>query len=48
LIDAGHYETEQFIVPALAGFLQENLKDEFMGIIESVIITNPIGYFPKI
>ena len=48
LIDAGHYETEQFIVPALAGFLQENLENEFLNITESKIITNPVEYFPKI
>jgi dinuclear metal center YbgI/SA1388 family protein len=48
LIDAGHYETEQFIVPALSGFLQENLFNEFIGISQSKIVTNPIKYFPEI
>jgi dinuclear metal center YbgI/SA1388 family protein len=46
LIDAGHYETEQFIVPALSGFLQSNLSNEFIGITPSGIITNPVKYFP--
>lgn len=48
LIDAGHYETEQFIVPSLSAFLRDNLKNEFIGIIQSGIITNPVKYFPEI
>lgn len=48
LVDAGHYETEKFIVPALSKFLAENLKDEFLGLVQSKIVTNPISHFPII
>ena len=46
LVDPGHYETERFIVPALFKLLQEKLGNEFIGLIESKIETNPISYFP--
>ncbi|OGU59071.1 MAG: Nif3-like dinuclear metal center hexameric protein [Ignavibacteria bacterium GWF2_33_9] len=46
LVDPGHYETEQFIVPALYKLLKEKLANEFIGLVESKISTNPISYFP--
>ncbi len=45
LIDPGHYETEQFIVPALNEFLTNNLENEKIKIFSSQIVTNPVKYF---
>lgn len=48
LIDPGHYETEQFIVPALAKFLKQTFEQETINIIPSQQITNPINYYPNL
>jgi len=46
LIDAGHYETEQFIVPSLSHIIKKDLHHEFNSIIPSKVVTNPIQYYP--
>ena len=45
LIDAGHWETEQFIVPALTEFLKNNINRKKLNIYKSQINTNPIKYY---
>lgn len=46
LVDAGHFETEQFIVPSLTKIIKQNLNNEFNSIIGSKVVTNPVNYFP--
>ncbi|HAW09020.1 MAG TPA: Nif3-like dinuclear metal center hexameric protein [Bacteroidetes bacterium] len=45
LVDAGHWETEQFIAAAITEFLKRNLDINSINIIQSQINTNPIKYF---
>lgn len=45
LVDAGHYETEQFIVPSLSNIIAKDLQHEFNSIIPSKVVTNPIQYY---
>ena len=45
LIDAGHWETEQFIVPALTEFLKNKINFDKLNIIQSKINTNPVRYY---
>lgn len=47
LVDAGHYETEQFIVPALTNIISKDLQHEFNSIMPSKVVTNPIQYYPN-
>ncbi len=46
LVDAGHYETEKFIVPSLTQIITNDKQHEFNSIIPSQIVTNPIQYYP--
>lgn len=48
LIDPGHYETEQFIVPTLSKFLKEIFKSEAINIIPSQQNTNPIVFYSNV
>lgn len=47
LIDCGHFETEQFIVPTLTKVLKDKLGNVEIGIIASTQLTNPIQYYPN-
>lgn len=47
LIDPGHYETEQFIVPALTEFLEKNLLNKNINFFQSKINTNPVKYYTQ-
>ncbi len=46
LVDAGHFETERFIVPSLTQIIANDNQNEFNSIISSQIITNPVEYYP--
>lgn len=45
LIDAGHWETEQYIVPALTEILRDNVNVDKLNIYKSEVNTNPIKYY---
>lgn len=47
LVDAGHYETEQFIVPSLTKIITNDKSSEFNSIIPSRTVTNPVFYYPE-
>ncbi|PKP16913.1 MAG: Nif3-like dinuclear metal center hexameric protein, partial [Bacteroidetes bacterium HGW-Bacteroidetes-22] len=42
LVDAGHYETEQFTVQLLAHYLTENVPN--FAVLISNVNTNPVHY----
>lgn len=46
LVDAGHFETERFIIPSLTQIISNDNQNEFNSIISSQIITNPVEYYP--
>ena len=47
LIDAGHYETESFIVSALYDLLNSKLSDAEINFVQSKTLTNPVYYYPN-
>lgn len=46
LIDAGHYETEQFVTGGISKILNDYFKENNIKYNISKIITNPIKYYP--
>ncbi len=47
LIDAGHYETESFIVSTLFNLLKSKLNESEISLIKSGTLTNPVYYYPN-
>ncbi len=47
LIDAGHYETESFIVSALFDVLNNKLNNTEINFVKSRTLTNPVYYYPN-
>jgi dinuclear metal center YbgI/SA1388 family protein len=43
LIDAGHYETEQFIIPEICAMLQQRLDTQNVAVHATTIVTNPMN-----
>lgn len=46
LVDAGHFETEKFIVPSLTNIISKDKQNEFNSIVSSQVNTNPVQYYP--